>query len=83
MLKFRSKTNKQTPPGPGVGAGASARAARRRQAEVAAAKLVRTLPHKLLRNLINQLRGIWVVLQVVLQVAKMVVEVKTPRQMAC
>ena len=55
VSKFRSKTNKQTPPGAGTGVPAGA--ARRRQAEVAAAKLVRTLPHKLLRNPINQLRG--------------------------
>ena len=80
MSKFRLKTNKQTPPG--VGAGVSTGAARRQQAEVATAKLVCTLPHKLLRNPINQLRGMYVVLQVVLQVAKMVVEVKTPLQMA-
>ena len=61
VSKFRLKNNKQTPPGAGagvgVGVGVSAGAARRRQAEVAAAKLVRTLPHKLLRNPINQLRG--------------------------
>jgi len=55
VLKFRSKTNKLTPPG--VGAGGPAGAARRRQAEVAAAKLVRTLPYKSLRNLINRLRS--------------------------
>ena len=42
----------------GVGAGISTKAAHRQQAEVAAAKLVRTLPYKLLRNPINQLRGI-------------------------
>ena len=52
VSKFRLKTDKQTlqGPGPGVPAGA----ARGRQAEVAAAKLVRTLPRKLLRNSIDR-----------------------------
>jgi len=57
VSKFRSKTNKQTPPGGGAGAGVPAGAARRQQAEVAAAKLVCILPHKSLRNPINRLRS--------------------------
>jgi len=44
VSKFRPKTN---------AVGVDAEAARRRQVEVAAAKLVRTLPHKSPRNPIN------------------------------
>ena len=48
--------------GADVGAGVPAEAARRRQAEVAAVKLVRVLPYRSLRNPINQLRSKQVVL---------------------
>jgi len=50
VLKFRLKTDAVVV---GAGAGAPAEAARR----PAAAKLVRTLPHKPPRNPINQLRS--------------------------
>jgi hypothetical protein len=65
--------------GRGRGRGVPAKAACRRQAEVVTAKLVHILPHKSPRNPINQLRSMWVVLQVVLQVVRMVVKVKTLR----
>ena len=54
VSKFRLKTDAVAV---GAGAGEPAEAARRPQVEMVVAKLVRTLPHKSLRNPINQLKS--------------------------